>query len=419
MEFAYSPRVEQLRAQLSTFMDRHVVPRLADWQREVTAGAWPPSMIEPLKQHARSEGLWNLFLPGLRDDEPGTRLTNLEYAPLAEIMGRIFWASEIFNCSAPDTGNMELLHLFATPAQREQWLNPLLEGEIRSCFAMTEPDVASSDATNIATRIERQGQHYVINGRKWFITNAADPRCRIGIVMGVTDPESEPHRRHSMVLVPMDTPGVAVVRNLPIMHHTAPEGHCEMRFTDVRVPVANLLGEEGKGFALAQARLGPGRIHHCMRSIGQCELALELLCARARDREAFGRKLHDHGTVAEWIALSRMEIDQARLLVLRAAWLIDREGNKAARTDVSTIKVVVPRLQTAVLSRAMQVYGAMGLTDDTPLAFLWSWGRALQFIDGPDEVHLRTVARHEMRAQEPKHARAAGYLIPPEALHRG
>jgi acyl-CoA dehydrogenase len=419
MDFAYSPKVEALRELLRTFMDRHVVPRLGDWQREVEAGVWPPSMIEPLKEQARAEGLWNLFLPGLREDEPGSRLTNLEYAPLAEIMGRVYWASEIFNCSAPDTGNMELLHLFATPEQRARWLDPLLKGEIRSCFAMTEPDVASSDATNIATRIERQGEHYVIDGRKWFITNAADPRCEICILMGVTDPGAEPHRRHSMVLVPMATPGVKVVRNLPIMHHVAPEGHCEMRFADVRVPVANLLGEEGRGFALAQARLGPGRIHHCMRSIGQCELALELMCARAREREAFGKKLHEHGTVAEWIALSRMEIDQARLLVLRAAWLIDRHGNKAARTEVSTIKVVVPRLQTTVLSRAMQVYGATGLTPDTPLAFLWTWGRALRFIDGPDEVHLRTVARHEMRAQEPNHTRVADYLIPPERLAHG
>jgi acyl-CoA dehydrogenase len=419
MDFAYSPKVEALREQLRAFMDRHVVSRLADWQREVDAGVWPPSMIEPLKEQARAEGLWNLFLPGLRDDEPGSRLTNLEYAPLAEIMGRVYWASEIFNCSAPDTGNMELLHLFATPEQRERWLDPLLRGEIRSCFAMTEPDVASSDATNIATRIERQGQHYVINGRKWFITNAADPRCEICILLGVTDPAGQPHGRHSMVLVPMATSGVKVVRNLPIMHHVAPEGHCEMRFEDVRVPVANLLGEEGQGFALAQARLGPGRIHHCMRSIGQCELALELMCARARERESFGKKLHEHGTVAEWIALSRMEIDQARLLVLRAAWLIDRHGNRAARTAVSTIKVVVPRLQTTVLSRAIQVYGAMGLTPDTPLAFLWTWGRALQFIDGPDEVHLRTVARHEMRAQEVNHARVADYLIPPERLAHG
>jgi acyl-CoA dehydrogenase len=419
MDFAYSPKVEALRAQLGAFMDRHVVPRLGDWQSEVEAGHWPPSMIEPLKEQARAEGLWNLFLPGLRDDEPGSRLTNLEYAPLAETMGRVYWASEIFNCSAPDTGNMELLHMFATPEQRERWLDPLLEGRIRSCFAMTEPDVASSDATNIATRIERQGEHYLINGRKWFITNAADPRCKICILMGVSDPAGEPHRRHSMVLVPMATPGVTVVRNLPIMHHVAPEGHCEMRFEDVRVPVANLLGEEGKGFALAQARLGPGRIHHCMRSIGQCELALELMCARARAREAFGKKLHEHGTVAEWIALSRMEIDQARLLVLRAAWLIDRHGNKAARTEVSTIKVVVPRLQTTVVSRAMQVYGAMGLTPDTPLAFLWTWGRALQFVDGPDEVHLRTVARHEMRQQEANHARVAAYLIPPHRLAHG
>jgi acyl-CoA dehydrogenase len=419
MDFAYSPKVEELRARLGAFMESRVVPEIGAWQREVEAGAWPPSMIEPLKAAAKAEGLWNLFLPALRDDEPGTRLANLEYAPLAEIMGRVYWASEVFNCSAPDTGNMELLHMFATPEQRERWLVPLLHGEIRSCFAMTEPDVASSDATNIRTRIARDGDHYVINGRKWFITNAADPRCKICILMGVTDPEAEPHARHGMVLVPMDTAGVEVVRNLRVMHHTALEGHCEMRFADVRVPAANLLGEEGRGFALAQARLGPGRIHHCMRSIGQCELALELMCARAREREAFGRRLHEHGTVAEWIALSRMEIDQARLLVLRAAWLIDRHGNKAARTDVAMIKVMVPRLQTTVLSRAMQVYGAMGLTPDTPLAFLWTWGRALQFVDGPDEVHLRTVARHELRRQEPNHARAADYLIPPEALHRG
>jgi acyl-CoA dehydrogenase len=404
----------ELRARLRAFMESQVVPEFGAWQHEVEAGAWPPSMIEPLKAAARAEGLWNLFLPGLAADEPGTRLANLEYAPLAEIMGRVFWASEIFNCSAPDTGNMELLHLFATPEQRARWLVPLMNGEIRSCFAMTEPDVASSDATNIRTSIRRDGDHYLISGRKWFITNAADPRCKICILMGVTDPDGEPHARHSMVLVPMDTKGVEVVRNLPIMHHTAPEGHCEMLFREVRVPAENLLGEEGKGFALAQARLGPGRIHHCMRSIGQCELALELMCARAREREAFGRKLHEHGTVAEWIALSRLEIDQARLLVLRAAWRIDREGNRAARNDVALIKVVVPRLQTTVISRAMQVYGAMGLTPDTPLAFLWSWGRALQFIDGPDEVHLRSIARGEVRRQEPGHAAAKRYLTPPQ-----
>ncbi len=413
MDFAYSPEVEALRARLGAFMEAYVVPQIGAWQREVEAGVWPPSMIGPLKAEAKAQGLWNLFLPGLRDDEPGTRLANLEYAPLAEIMGRVFWASELFNCSAPDTGNMELLHLFASPEQRRQWLEPLLNGEIRSCFAMTEPDVASSDATNIRTEIRRDGTYYVINGRKWFITGAADPRCGLSIVMGVTNPDAEAHARHSMVLVPMTAPGLEVVRNLPIMHHLAPEGHCEMRFRDVRVPVVNLLGEEGRGFALAQARLGPGRIHHCMRSIGQCELALELMCARAREREAFGRKLHEHGTVAEWIALSRLEIDQARLLVLRAAWLIDREGNRAARNEVAMIKVVVPRLQTTVLSRAMQVYGALGLTPDTPLAFLWAWGRALQFVDGPDEVHLRTIARHEMRRQEANYARAAAYLTPP------
>ena len=284
---------------------------------------------------------------------------------------------------------------------------------------MTEPEVASSDATNIATRIERDGNDYVITGRKWFITGAADPRCKLCICLGVTDPGGEPHARHSMVLVPMDSPGLTVVRNLPIMHHVAPEGHCEIVFDQVRVPASNLLGEEGKGFALAQARLGPGRIHHCMRSIGQCELALELMCNRARERQAFGQKLQDHGTVAEWIALSRMEIDQARLLVLRAAWLIDQEGNRAARNDVSMIKVVVPRLQTRVLDRAMQVFGAMGLTPDTPLAFLWSWGRALQFIDGPDEVHLRGVARREIRAQAESERDPFRFCTPPERLREG
>lgn len=309
--------------------------------------------------------------------------------------------------------------MFATEPQRERWLMPLLNGDIRSCFAMTEPEVASSDATNIATRIERDGSDYVINGRKWFITGAADPRTKLCICLGVTDPSGEAHARHSMVLVPMDSPGLKVVRNLPIMHHVAPEGHCEMVFDNVRVPVDHLLGEEGKGFALAQARLGPGRIHHCMRSIGQCELALELMCKRARERQAFGSKLQDHGTVAEWIALSRMEIDQARLLVLRAAWLIDKEGNRAARNDVSMIKVVVPRLQTRVLDRAMQVFGAMGLTPDTPLAFLWTWGRALQFIDGPDEVHLRSVARREIKTQSENENDPFRHCTPPERLAEG
>jgi acyl-CoA dehydrogenase len=310
------------------------------------------------------------------------------------------------------------LHMFANTEQRAQWLEPLLEGEIRSCFAMTEPDVASSDATNIQTTILRDGNDYVVNGRKWFITGAADPRCKLAIVLGVSDtsPESDPHRRHSMVLVPMDTPGLTVVRNIPIMHHVAPEGHCELVFRNVRVPAANLLHEEGAGFALAQARLGPGRIHHCMRSIGQCELALELACARAMERKTFGKHLYEHGQVAEWIALSRMEIDQARLYVLRAAWLIDREGNRAARNEVSAIKVIVPRLQTTVIDRAIQIFGAMGLTPDTPLAFLWTWGRALRFIDGPDEVHIRSVARREIKRAGESLGASAAYLTPPEDL---
>lgn len=419
MDFGYSSRVEDLSTRLEAFMDQHVIPAIPDWERQVAAGVYPPSMIEPLKEEAKALGLWNLFLPGLEEHEPGTKLSNLDYAPLAEIMGRVFWASELFNCNAPDTGNMELLHMFATDEQRERWLTPLLNGSIRSCFAMTEPEVASSDATNISTRIERDGSDYVITGRKWFITGAADPRCKLCICLGVTDQDGEPHARHSMVLVPMDASGLSVVRNPPIMHHTAPEGHCEVAFDNVRVPVDHLLGEEGKGFALAQARLGPGRIHHCMRSIGQCELALELMCKRAREREAFGKKLHEHGTVAEWIALSRMEIDQARLLVLRAAWLIDKEGNRAARNEVSMIKVVVPRLQTRVIDRAMQVHGAMGLTPDTPLSFLWTWGRALQFIDGPDEVHLRGVARREINHQTKRGDDPSRYCTTPDHLVQG
>lgn len=418
MDFAYSPKVEELRGRVRAFLDEQIVPAHREWLRETERGVYPPAVVERLKAQAKSEGLWNFFLPALRDDEPGMRLSNLEYAPLAEIMGRVFWASEVFNCNAPDTGNMELLHLFASAEQKAEWLKPLLEGEIRSCFAMTEPDVASSDATNIQTTILRDGDDYVVNGRKWFITGAADPRCKLSIVLGVSDldPQSDPHRRHSMVLVPMDTPGVTVVRNIPIMHHLAPEGHCEVRFRDVRVPAANLLHEEGSGFALAQARLGPGRIHHCMRSIGQCELALELACARAQERKTFGKALHEHGQVGEWIALSRMEIDQARLYVLRAAWLIDKFGNRAARNEVSAIKVIVPRLQTTVVDRAMQIFGAMGLTPDTPLAFLWTWGRALRFIDGPDEVHIRAVARREIKQAQEKLGESAVYLTPPEDL---
>jgi acyl-CoA dehydrogenase len=397
MEFDYPDKVKDLQKRVRAFMDNHVLPANSEWLRIAEEEhKFPLAIVDDLKAKAKREGLWNLFLPALKPDEPGTRLTNLEYAPLAEIMGRIPWASEVFNCNAPDTGNMELLHLFGTPEQKAKWLKPLLNGEIRSCFAMTEPDVASSDATNISTRITRDGDHYVINGRKWFTTGAIHPNSKICIVMGVTGEGNDPHNRHSMVLVPMDTPGFSVVRNVAIMNHHSPEGHCETLFRNVRVPVSNLLGEEGKGFMLAQARLGPGRIHHCMRTIGQCELALELMCDRALSRRAFGKALADFANNQDFIAFSRVEIDMARLLILRAAWLIDQHGNSAARVDVSAIKLVAANLQTRVVDRAMQIFGAMGITPDTPLAFLWTWGRALHFVDGPDEVHLRTVARQEL-----------------------
>jgi acyl-CoA dehydrogenase len=412
MDFEYSPRTQALRRQVQDFIDSYVIPAMPRYARELAAGDRHPPLLEELKPLARSERLWNLFLPGLKDHEPGQRLSNLEYAPLAEIMGRVAWASEVFNCSAPDTGNMEILHLFATAGQRERWLNPLLEGTIRSCFAMTEPDAASSDATNIQTSIRRVGDQYVINGRKWFISGAAHPHCKLAIVMGVTDPDGPPHRRQSMVLVPLNTPGVTIVRDLPVMQHYSAEGHCELTFRDVHVPVSNLLHEEGAGFAIAQARLGPGRVHHCMRSIGQCELALELMCERAAERRTFGKYLHQHGTVAEWIALSRIEIDQARLLVLKAAWLMDREGNKAAAREVAMIKALVPRMQTAICDRAMQTFGAMGLSADTPLAMLWTWGRVLRLADGPDEVHLRSVAKQEMQRAGERRGTLAAYVVP-------
>lgn len=398
MNFQYPEDVQQLQRTIRRFLDEKILPKYDAYETIAESGRFPLEVVEPLKAEARELGLWNLFLPGLRDGEPGTRLTNMQYAPLAEIMGRIPWAAEVFNCNAPDTGNMELLHLFATPEQRAQWLDPLMEGRIRSCFAMTEPDVASSDATNIQTSIVRDGDHYVINGRKWFTTGAIHPNCKLTIVMGVTDtaPDTPRHRRHSMVLVPMDAPGLKVVRNVAIMHHHAPEGHCEVTFTNVRVPVSNLLGEENAGFALAQARLGPGRVHHCMRTIGQCELALELMCERALSRKAFGKHLSDFANIQDWIAQSRVEIDQARLYVLQAAWKMDTYGNKSAHLDVSAIKLVAAQLQTRVVDRAIQVFGAMGITPDTPLSYLWSWGRAMRFFDGPDEVHLRSIARAEL-----------------------
>jgi acyl-CoA dehydrogenase len=402
---------------LKRFMQRHVLPANLAWHRQAESGSYPVELLKPLKALAKEGGFWNLFLPGLREHEPGMRLSNLDYAPLAEIMGRIPWASEVFNCSAPDTGNIELLHLAATPQQYQQWLLPLLEGEIRSCFAMSEPDVASSDATNMRTTVKREGDEVVINGRKWFITGAAHPQCKLAIVMGVSDERDsadpdQRHQRHSMVLVPMDAPGLTIARNIPVMHHLAPEGHCELVFKNVRVPASNLLGEEGQGFALAQARLGPGRVHHCMRTIGQCELALEMMCERALERRAFGKRIADFANVQDWIGHSRVEIDQARLLVLHAAWRMDQRGNQAARVDVSAIKLVAAQLQTRVLDRAMQVFGAMGLTPDTPLAALWSWGRAMRLFDGPDEVHLRTIARDELaKAQDQLGSTAAYYLV--------
>ena len=412
MHFAYSPRTEALRQQLRTFMDAHIVPRIGAWQQSVAAGHFPVPFMADLKALARSEGLWNLFLPALGEDEPGTRLSNLEYAPLAEIMGRVPWASEVFNCNAPDTGNMELLHLFATPQQRARWLVPLLDGEICSAFAMTEPDVPSSDASNIQTLIRREGDEYVINGRKWFITNASHPDCKLLIVMGKTDPDADAHRQQSMLLVPFDTPGVELLRNIPVMNHIAPEGHSELLLRNVRVPASNLLGEEGAGFMMAQARLGPGRVHHCMRSIGMAELALELMVERCQERKAFGKYLHQYANIGDWIAESRIEIEQARLLVLKTAWMIDEVGAKAARKEIAMIKALVPGMHTRVVDRAMQVYGAMGLTPDTPLADMWTTGRALRFADGPDQVHLRSIARLELKASAITRGATAVYLTP-------
>ncbi len=410
MDFNYSEKTRQLQVQLRNFMEDHIMPRLGQWSREVHEGKFPVSFMEDLKALAREEGLWNLFLPHLRDDEPGTRLTNLEYAPLAEMMGRVPWSSEVFNCNAPDTGNMEVLHMFANEGQRRQWLDPLLRGEIRSAFAMTEPDVASSDATNIQTSIARDGDEYVINGRKWFITNAHHPRCEIFIVMGKTDLQADTYRQQSMVLVPMDTPGVELVRNISVLNHHSPEGHSEVLFRDVRVPVSNLIANEGDGFMIAQARLGPGRIHHCMRAIGMAEVCLELMVARAQERKTFGRYLYQHGSISEWIARSRIEIEQARLLVLKTAAMIDAVGAKGARKEISMIKVIAPSLLTGVADRAMQVFGAMGASPDTPLADFYTAGRVLRYADGPDEVHLQTIARLEIKGSRDGLLDATRYL---------
>ncbi len=401
MEFAYSPRVEEFRGRLLEFMDSHVYPAESVYGEQMAAAGDPhhhPQIIEDLKAEARSRGLWNLFLP---DPELGAGLSVLEYAPLAEITGRSpHLAPEALNCSAPDTGNMEILHMFGTPEQRSTWLKPLLEGEIRSCFSMTEPDVASSDATNIRTRIERDGDEYVITGRKWFSSGALNPRCKFSIVMGVTNPDADRHRRQSMVIVPLDTPGVEIERDPEVFGYTDRGGHPQIHFDHVRVPVSNLLGEEGGGFAIAQARLGPGRIHHCMRSIGAAERCLDLMVQRSKARVAFGRPLADQGVVREWIAEARMRIEQVRLLVLKTAWLIDQVGTKGARIEVAAIKVEAPNLLTWVADRAIQLFGAAGLTDDFPIARLYSMGRWLRIADGPDEVHRRSVARMELSRLE-------------------
>ena len=397
MDFAPSSKVREFQDKLTAFMEEYVYPAEAIAHEQIAASGDPhhhPQIIQDLKQHARAAGLWNLFLP---DKTYGAGLTNLEYAPLAEIMGRSPIAPEVFNCSAPDTGNMEILAEFGTPEQRRQWLEPLLAGESRSCFSMTEPEVASSDATNIQTRAVRDGDTYVITGRKWFTSNAYHPNCRIAIVMAVTDPEAPPHRRATMILVPLDTPGFELVRSLPVFNYIGEGGHAEVRYNDVRVPVTHRLGEEGSGFVIAQARLGPGRIHHCMRSIGGAERALELLCKRAASRVAFGSRLIEKQTIQNWIAESRMQIDAARLLVLHAAWKMDVLGKKEARQEISMIKVVAANAYLDVLDRAIQVHGAMGVTNDTPLALMWSNARTLRIVDGPDEVHKMVIARHEIR----------------------
>jgi len=401
MDFELSPTANDLRNRLLTFMDERIYPAEATYRDQMAASGDPhfhPPIIEALKADARSRGLWNLFLPHKTQWTDG--LSNLDYAPLAEITGRSALAPEAINCAAPDTGNMEILTMFGTDEQKEQWLQPLLEGEIRSCFAMTEPAVASSDATNIQLSIRREGDEYVINGRKWWISGAASHRCRIAIVMGKTDPSAPTHLQQSMVLVPMDTPGLTIVRSLPVFGYQDREGHCELLFEDVRVPVSNLLGQEGGGFAIAQARLGPGRIHHCMRCIGMSERALELMCRRVRDRTAFGKTLAEQGVIQEWIADSRIEIDEARLLTLYAAWLMDKVGNKGARTEISTIKVVAPNTALRVVDRAIQAHGAAGVSNDVPLAAMYAGLRTLRFADGPDEVHRMVIARRELRKYE-------------------
>lgn len=412
MDFTFDERTQELQAELLGFMDSHVHPAESRFHAELAAlpnpFAWTQApVISELRAEARSRGLWNLFLPGT---EHGAGLTNLQYAPLAEISGRSgHLAPAAMNCAAPDTGNMEVLHQFGSPEQQERWLEPLLDGRTRSAFAMTEPDVASSDATNIETSIVRDGDDYVINGRKWWITGAMAPECEIFIVMGKTDPEASRHRQQSMVLVPRDTPGLEVVRAMEVFGYDDHEhgGHAEMRFTDVRVPASNLIGEQGAGFAIAQARLGPGRIHHCMRAIGIAERAIEAMCARATDRVAFGRPLARQGVIREWIAESRVEVEQLRLLVLKTAWLMDTVGNRGAHSEIQAIKIATPKVVQGILDRAIQVHGAGGLSQDFSLAQSFAGVRTLRFADGPDEVHKSSLAKVELYRAELKRAGGA------------
>jgi acyl-CoA dehydrogenase len=395
MDFELSAKTKELQQRLQSFMDAHVYPNEHRFHEEVERERWKPTrIVEELKLKARREGLWNLFLPG---EEGGAALTNLEYAPLCEIMGRSHMAPEVFNCSAPDTGNMEVLARYGTAEQKEKWLKPLLAGEIRSCFSMTEPDVASSDATNIRARIERDGDEYVIRGRKWWSSGAGDPRCKIAIFMGKTDPSAPAHKQQSMILVPLATPGVKIVRLLTVFGYDhAPHGHAEIQFENVRVPATNMLLGEGRGFEIAQGRLGPGRIHHCMRCIGLAERALETMCKRVQTRVAFGKALAEQGTIRADIAASRMEIEQARLLTLKAAYMMDTAGNKAAREEIAMIKVVAPNVALRVLDRAIQAHGAAGVSQDTFLASAWAMSRTLRLADGPDEVHVESIAKWEL-----------------------
>ena len=398
MLFDLSEKAKLLQQKLNAFMEEHIYPHEARFHRELEKERWKPiAFLEELKSKARSAGLWNLFLP----DENGAGLSSLDYAPLCEVMGRSPIASEVFNCSAPDTGNMEVLSRYGTAEQKERWLKPLLDGKIRSCFAMTEPDVASSDATNIQASIRREADEYVINGRKWWASGAGDPRCKIAIFMGKTDPTAPKHKQQSMILVPMDTPGVKVDRLLTVFGYDhAPHGHAEISFINVRVPVSNLLLGEGRGFEIAQGRLGPGRIHHCMRCIGVAERALELMCKRTQSRVAFGKPLAEQGTIRADIADSRMEIDQARLLTLQAAHMMDTVGNKAAQTEIAMIKVVAPNVALRVLDRAIQAHGGMGVSQDTFLAAAWAGVRTLRLADGPDEVHMESIAKWELKKWE-------------------